>query len=61
MSKPILVVEDQEDLLHRRAAHCSTERMGQARPPTAKQLALAGLLGMRPSAWDRRSIDLGTD
>jgi hypothetical protein len=61
MSKRILVVEDEEDLLYRRAAHCSTERMGPARPTTAKQLAPEGLRGMRPSVWDRRSIDRGTD
>ena len=61
MTKHILVVEDQEDLLHRRAAHCSAERMGSAMPGIAKQLALAGLRGMRPSAWHRRSIDRGTD
>jgi hypothetical protein len=60
MTKRNVVVEDQEDL-RRRATHCSAERMGSARPSTAKQLALGGLRGMRPSAWDRRSIDRGTD
>jgi hypothetical protein len=61
MTKHILVVEDQEDQRHRHAAHCSTKRMGRARPATGKQLAPAGLRGMRPSAWDRGSIDRGTD
>jgi hypothetical protein len=61
MTRRTLVVEDQEDLLCRRATHCSAERMGSARPGTAKQLALAGLRGMRHSAWDHRSIDRGTN